>query len=52
VVFSSLTPHKTGPNNTQAIRKALIIQFIPHGAVRIDKAGDVALDDAVLNMRV
>jgi ectoine hydroxylase-related dioxygenase (phytanoyl-CoA dioxygenase family) len=33
VVFSSLTPHKTGPNLTSQVRKAYIVQFAPEGAV-------------------
>jgi hypothetical protein len=33
VVFSSLTPHKTGPNLTNDVRKAYIVQFAPEGAV-------------------
>ena len=33
VVFSSLTPHKTGPNfTTDRIRKSYIVQFAPEGA--------------------
>ena len=32
VVFSSLTPHSTGPNRTDAVRKAYIVQFAPSGA--------------------
>jgi ectoine hydroxylase-related dioxygenase (phytanoyl-CoA dioxygenase family) len=32
VVFSSLTPHATGPNRTDAVRKAYIVQFAPDGA--------------------
>lgn len=32
VVFSSLTPHATGPNTTQGTRKAYIVQFAPDGA--------------------
>ena len=32
VVFSSLTPHSTGPNRTAAVRKAYIVQFAPAGA--------------------
>ncbi len=32
VVFSSLTPHSTGPNHTDAVRKAYIVQFAPDGA--------------------
>lgn len=31
VVFSSLTPHKTGPNLTNATRKAYILQYAPDG---------------------
>ena len=33
VVFSSLTPHSTGPNHSDAVRKAYIVQFAPTGAV-------------------
>lgn len=32
VVFSSLTPHLTGPNLTDAVRKAYILQYAPDGA--------------------
>jgi phytanoyl-CoA hydroxylase len=32
VVFSSLTPHSTGPNRTDDVRKAYIVQFAPTGA--------------------
>jgi phytanoyl-CoA hydroxylase len=32
VVFSSLTPHLTGPNTTGAVRKAYILQYAPSGA--------------------
>ena len=32
VVFSSLTPHLTGPNTTDAARKAYIVQYAPPGA--------------------
>jgi phytanoyl-CoA hydroxylase len=31
-VFSSLTPHSTGPNTSTAVRKAYIVQFAPAGA--------------------
>jgi len=31
-VFSSLTPHLTGPNTTDAVRKAYILQYAPAGA--------------------
>lgn len=33
VVFSSLTPHRTGPNLTHETRKAYILQYAPDGAV-------------------
>lgn len=32
VVFSSLTPHRTGPNHADAVRKAYILQYAPDGA--------------------
>lgn len=32
VVFSSLTPHLTGPNATDGVRKAYILQYAPEGA--------------------
>jgi phytanoyl-CoA hydroxylase len=32
VVFSSLTPHLTGPNTTGNVRKAYILQYAPAGA--------------------
>ncbi len=32
-VFSSLTPHRTGPNTTDQTRKAYILQYAPDGAV-------------------
>jgi ectoine hydroxylase-related dioxygenase (phytanoyl-CoA dioxygenase family) len=32
VVFSSLTPHRTGPNLTDAVRKSYILQYAPDGA--------------------
>ncbi|VAV99164.1 hypothetical protein MNBD_ALPHA06-1593 [hydrothermal vent metagenome] len=49
VVFSSLTPHKTGPNTSDYIRKALIIQFIPDGAVRLENPDPISLNHPVLN---
>ena len=32
VVFSSLTPHLTGPNTTDEARKSYILQYAPQGA--------------------
>lgn len=40
VVFSSLTPHLTGPNTTDVVRKAYILQYAPDGAAVL--AGDPA----------
>jgi len=34
VVFSSLTPHRTGPNLTDETRKAYILQYAPDGAMK------------------
>lgn len=39
VVFSSLTPHATGPNLTDSVRKAYIVQFAPDGAVAVSLDG-------------
>ncbi len=32
VVFSSLSPHLTGPNTTDSVRKSYILQYAPDGA--------------------
>lgn len=41
VVFSSLTPHMTGPNLTDSVRKAYIVQYSAAGASIIsDDGGD------------
>lgn len=40
VVFSSLTPHMTGSNLTDSIRKTYIVQFAPDGACVIEQRGD------------
>ncbi len=49
VIFSSLTPHKTGPNLLDYIRKALIVQFIPDGAVRLESDQKIPLTDPIQN---
>jgi len=48
VVFSSLTPHATGPNRTDATRKSYIVQFAPEGAavLRSDDGGEVIREPA------
>jgi ectoine hydroxylase-related dioxygenase (phytanoyl-CoA dioxygenase family) len=44
-VFSSLTPHRTGPNTTQAVRKSYILQYAADGAEFIrEDAGPVRCD--------
>ena len=35
VIFSSLTPHMTGPNLTDSCRKAYILQYITDGTRRV-----------------
>ena len=35
VCFSSLTPHMTGPNITDGVRKAYICQYAPDGVVSV-----------------
>lgn len=48
VVFSSLTPHRTGPNLTTGVRKSYILQYALDGAVAYSLGADVAQrqDDA------
>jgi len=43
VVFSSLTPHRTGPNLTDKIRKAYILQYAPDGAIAYPHGSDEAV---------
>lgn len=45
VVFSSLMPHLTGPNITDEVRKAYIVQYAPAGAYTRTDDGDVPCDD-------
>lgn len=48
VVFSSIAPHLTGPNVSNEIRKAYILQFVGLGATRFgndDPLGGLSLDD-------
>jgi ectoine hydroxylase-related dioxygenase (phytanoyl-CoA dioxygenase family) len=44
-VFSSLTPHRTGPNLSGGVRKSYIVQFAPDGARAIDGDALVPQDD-------
>ena len=53
VIFSSLTPHKTGANVTDGVRKALILQYAADGACRIDTDGrTVPQDDLERNFPI
>jgi ectoine hydroxylase-related dioxygenase (phytanoyl-CoA dioxygenase family) len=45
-VFSSLTPHRTGPNGTTGVRKAYILQYAPDGATMYPAQGDAVACDA------
>jgi len=40
VMFSSLTPHSTGPNRTDDVRKAYIVQYAPAGAAVVRPGPD------------
>ncbi len=54
VVFSSLTPHRTGPNTTGTVRKAYIVQFSHDGAIMYPRQVDKALfqDDPERNFLI
>lgn len=45
VVFSSLAPHRTGPNTSDTVRKAYILQYAPDGAVVHTADGQVVRQD-------
>jgi ectoine hydroxylase-related dioxygenase (phytanoyl-CoA dioxygenase family) len=45
VVFSSLTPHRTGPNRTAEVRKAYIVQYAPDGAEAVAADGTRSRQD-------
>jgi len=47
VVFSSLTPHSTGPNLTDGVRKSYIVQLAPDGAraLRLPPGGGAPLSE-------
>jgi len=46
IVFSSLAPHRTGPNLKQGtVRKAYILQYAPDGAEAIKDGKRIAQDD-------
>ena len=44
IVFSSLSPHRTGPNlKVGAVRKAYILQYAPDGAIAYPRGGEATL---------
>ena len=45
MVFSSLMPHLTGPNLTDEVRKAYIVQYAPMGSYTRTDDGEVPCDD-------
>jgi ectoine hydroxylase-related dioxygenase (phytanoyl-CoA dioxygenase family) len=45
VVFSSLTPHRTGPNLTGGVRKSYILQYAPDGATAFPEGAPPARQD-------
>ena len=46
IVFSSLSPHRTGPNlKAGTVRKAYILQYAPEGAEAIKEGKRIAQDD-------
>lgn len=45
VVFSSLTPHLTGPNTTPDVRKAYILQYSPAGATIVSNDGGETIEN-------
>jgi len=49
VIFSSLTPHATGPNTTDGIRKSYIVQFAPDGAANIKRTDDGEIETIPAN---
>lgn len=45
VVFSSLTPHMTGANVSDKVRKALILQYAPDGIAQVERDGRRVVQD-------
>jgi hypothetical protein len=51
VVFSSLTPHATGPNLTGETRRAYILQYAPDGAIALRPGENGAITREVCALR-
>jgi len=46
IVFSSLAPHRTGPNlRAGTVRKAYILQYAPDGAIAYPRGGDAVVQN-------
>ena len=46
IVFSSLAPHRTGPNlRNGTVRKAYILQYAPDGAFTLSPDGTKVMQD-------
>jgi ectoine hydroxylase-related dioxygenase (phytanoyl-CoA dioxygenase family) len=52
VVFSSLTPHRTGPNLTTAVRKAYILQYAPADARLLDPGNGQPVQESEAEWRL
>lgn len=50
VIFSSLAPHATGPNVTSEIRKTLIAEYVPEGAVSVHRDKDGVIQRTVCDL--
>lgn len=50
VVFSSLTPHTTGPHRGDHVRKAYIVQYAPDGAIVYRPDGKGGFNDTVADV--
>jgi hypothetical protein len=45
-VFSSLTPHRTGPNTTRGVRKSYVLQYAADGAEMLRDGAEPVRCDA------
>jgi ectoine hydroxylase-related dioxygenase (phytanoyl-CoA dioxygenase family) len=53
IAFSSLAPHRTGPNlRTGSVRKAYILQYAPEGAFTIRDGAKAAQNDPERQFRI
>jgi phytanoyl-CoA hydroxylase len=53
IAFSSLAPHRTGPNlETGSVRKAYILQYAPDGAFTIKDGVKTKQDDPARQFKI